>query len=344
MVIPSTRKNNDGSSIRTRSPPSASSASSTNSTTFSRLCHLVIVVAVATSIIYYWCANTSFTNADRSSSGTRNRNTIIRYNEDTKVSILECPAERTLTINEATSSLKGFINTTLHALSHASRDITGSDRPIEHLATNYDKYKSIDNGFWAEFGVFNGGTLIMAYNQLVGGPKSSSEFTGVIAGFDSFDGLPEKWRGSFDQGAFATQYEKVRNSIPESVELYRGWFQDTIIDFKTNHADVPAAVIHHDGDLFLSTTITLQLLDDRIVPGTHMIFDELIGYPGYEGHEILSLWLWMNQQGASLCAMGHAGVIEDISSYLNPGREIYGFSQNAWFQVLSRNGGYGETK
>ena len=85
----------------------------------------------------------------------------------------------------------------------------------------------------------------MAYNQLVGGPKSSSEFTGVIAGFDSFDGLPEKWRGSFDQGAFATQYEKVRNSIPESVELYRGWFQDTIIDFKTNHADVPAAVIHH---------------------------------------------------------------------------------------------------
>ena len=125
MVIPSTRKNNDGSSIRTRSPPSPSSPSSpssTNSTTFSRLCHLVIVVVVATSIIYYWCANTSFTNADRSSSGTRNRNTIIRYNEDTKVSILECPAERTLTINEATSSLKGFIDTTLRALSHASRE------------------------------------------------------------------------------------------------------------------------------------------------------------------------------------------------------------------------------
>ena len=327
MLIPPTRRNY----------PTTSSFPSSRGRKF-----ITIVSAVAASIIYYRCGIAS-SNAQLSSErGTSN--TIVRHhmsNQDIKVLIQECPTNRTLAINEATSSLESFIIATLHSLSQASIDITGSDRPITHLATNFNKYKSINHGFWAEFGVYNGGTLKMAYNQLV---VQQSEFNGVIAGFDSFDGLPEKWRGSFDQGAFATLYEKVRNSIPENVELYRGWFQDTIIDFKTNHADVPAAVINHDGDLFLSTTITLQLLDDRIVPGTHMIFDELIGYPGYEGHEILSLWLWMNQQGASLCAMGHAGVIEDISNYLIPGREIYGFSQNAWFQVLSRNGGYGETK
>ena len=234
--------------------------------------------------------------------------------------------------------MKEFINAALHSLSHASEDITGSDRPIEHLAKNYGKFKSIKNGFWAEFGVYNGGTLLMAHNEL----DQQSTFTGVIAGFDSFEGLPEDWRGGYSKGAFTAQsYETVRNLIPESVELYQGWFQDTIQDFKAKHTNVPAAVIHHDGDLFLSTTITLQLLDDHIIPGTHMVFDELVGYSGYEGHEILALWLWMNQQGVSLCAMGHLGMIEDISDWLNPQRDVYFSSQSAWFQVLSRDG-YGE--
>jgi len=156
-----------------------------------------------------------------------------------------------------------------------------------------------------------------------------------IAGFDSFEGLPEEWRAGFDKGTFSNTYESV---LPESVELYKGWFHDTIQDFKATHTNVPVALIHHDGDLFLSTTITLQLLDDRIAPGTHMIFDELIGYPGYENHEIMALWLWMNQQGVSLCAMGNAGIIEDLSDWLNPQSDIHGHLQSAWFQVLSRDG------
>ncbi len=191
---------------------------------------------------------------------------------------------RKLTINADTCTLKGFINSTLRALSSASSEITGSDRPIEHLTKYYDKFKSIDDGFFAEFGVYNGNSLLMAHDHLV---KEQSTFKGVIAGFDSFEGLPEKWRGGFEEGVFATQYEIVRKILPERVEVYKGWFQDTIQVFKARHGNIPAALIHHDGDLFLSTTITLQLLDDQIVQGTHMIFDELVGYPGYEGHEIM---------------------------------------------------------
>ena len=321
MLIPPTRRNG----------PTTSSFTSSRGRKF-----ITIVSAVAASIIYYRCGIASSYVRQRSERGTSN--TIVRHrmsNQDNKVLIQECPANRTLAINEATSSLEGFINATLHSLSQASIDITGSDRPITHLATNYNKYKTVNHGFWAEFGVYNGSTLTMAYNQLVG---QQSEFNGVLAGFDSFAGLPEKWRGRFDKGAFATQYETVRESVPESVELYKGWFHDTILDFKAKHRNVPAAVIHHDGDLFLSTTITLQLLDDRIVPGTHMIFDELIGYPGYEGHEIMALWLWMNQQNATLCAMGHAGIIGDITSWRNPRRDNAFKQQSAWFQVLSRNG------
>jgi len=261
---------------------------------------------------------------------------ITHHLVEDKVLIQECPVARILTINSTTSSLDGFVNATLHSLSHASQDITGSNRPIEHLAKNYDTFKSVEHGFWAEFGVYTGGTLVMAYDNL--GPQS--EFQGVIAGFDSFEGLPENWVGGFTKGAFTSEYETVRGLVPESVELYKGWFQDTIKQFKTNHLDTQAALIHHDGDLFLSTTITLQLLDDRIVPGTHMIFDELVGYPGYEDHEILALWLWMNEHGVSLCAMGHGGperIEEDISRWINPLKAYWHTSQSAWFQVLSRN-------
>ena len=104
----------------------------------------------------------------------------------------ECPAVRKLTITAETCSLKGFINATLRALSFASNEITGSDRPIEHLAKYYDKFKSID-GFWAEFGVFNGDSLLMAHSYLV---KEQSTFNdSVIAGFEETTLTPRsiKW-------------------------------------------------------------------------------------------------------------------------------------------------------
>jgi hypothetical protein len=54
---------------------------------------------------------------------------------------------------------------------------------------------------------------------------------------------------------------------------------------------------------FVSTTITFQLLSERIVPGTIMGFDELYGYPGFKDHEILALFLWMRQRHATLCPL-----------------------------------------
>jgi hypothetical protein len=164
-------------------------------------------------------------------------------------------------------TLPEFIDATLKALDLASKDITGDERPIDFLVKHYDEFPSITNGFWAEFGVFYGSTLDMAHKGLV----SQKTFGGTIAGFDSFEGLPEKWRDGFDKGKFGENsrtFKQVRSKLPPEVELYKGWFQDTIPVFKDNHSGNPAALIHHDGDLFLSTTITLQLLDNRIKPGT----------------------------------------------------------------------------
>jgi hypothetical protein len=48
------------------------------------------------------------------------------------------------------------------------------------------------NTLWLEFGVANGTTI----NYI------SKFTTDKVYGFDSFEGLPEKWRDGFDKGAF----------------------------------------------------------------------------------------------------------------------------------------------
>lgn len=212
-------------------------------------------------------------------------------------------------------------------------------KPIEEILPFFNDASKSDqflvNGFWAEFGVFRGNTLKFATDTLLQEPMVSRVFKGPFAGFDSFEGLPEDWRERFPKGTFrdGDVYNFVRNRLPPEVELYKGWFQDTITQFKANHPNIPAAFIHHDGDLFLSTTITFQLLSDRIVPGTHMIFDELLGYKGYEKHELLALYLWMVDHKVLLCSKGHKGYI-DIKHYSQPEKEVHQTEQSVWFQVL----------
>ena len=272
---------------------------------------------------------------------------------DTNLEI-ECPPHRILSLS-TNSLFSDFINDTLKVLDLASRDITKHERPIDFLVNHYDRFPSVKNGFWAEFGVWRGTTLLSAYEGL----RNQTTFEGTIAGFDSFEGLPEKWRNGFDEGRFGFDtfdglpekwrngtedgrfsdlYTKVRVKLPPEVELYKGWFQDSIPVFKASHSGIPAALIHHDGDLFLSTTVTLQLLNDRIKPGTHMIFDELVGYVDFEKHEILALFLWMTEHvGVTLCAMGHSGRIDGNKPQWksDPKRDAKPIEQSAWFQVIS---------
>jgi len=260
----------------------------------------------------------------------------LQQGDISKASTLKCPPSRTLQV-AADSSFQDFIHCVLKALNQSSVDVTGNERPIVFLARNFNQYCKICSGAWLEFGVFQGGTMKMAHDNLI----QNNNFIGALAGFDSFEGLPEKWRDGFNAGRFgrdADFFDTVRATLPPRVELYKGWFQDTIPLFKRSHKNTPAALIHHDGDLFLSTTITLQLLMDRVVPGTQMIFDELVGYPGYEKHEILALWLWMVEHNVTLCAMGHQGTLDDLEAWQNAQKEVAPTKQSAWFQVMTIGG------
>ena len=64
------------------------------------------------------------------------------------------------------------------------------------------------------------------------------------------------------------------------MRLAKGLFQDTLPSFLATHAG-PVSLLHIDCDLYSSTAFVLQALGRRLVPGSVVVFDELVGYPSY---------------------------------------------------------------
>jgi hypothetical protein len=115
---------------------------------------------------------------------------------------------------------------------------------FEHL-----KLQHKPNTLWLEFGVASGNTI----NYI-------SKFTNdTVYGFDSFEGLPEKWRDGFDKGAF-----NRNGNLPQvnnNVELIKGWFDETLQHFiQTQNKKV--SFIHMDADLYSSTKYIFNVLKD----------------------------------------------------------------------------------
>lgn len=128
-------------------------------------------------------------------------------------------------------------------------------------------------GMALEFGVATGGTLRIIAEARRG--------QGGVYGFDSFEGLPETWRTGVPKGAFAT------STLPQvdGAELVKGWFDQTLPDFLEKHPG-PVDFLHIDCDLYSSTRTVLDLVGDRLRPGSIVMFDELFNYPTWQQHEI----------------------------------------------------------
>jgi len=133
-------------------------------------------------------------------------------------------------------------------------------------------------GLWMEFGVWNGESI----NHIAKRVKGET-----IYGFDSFEGLPvDWWQGRTADALVPKDYFKC-SSLPRvrnNVELIKGWFDQTLPGFLASHAG-PASFIHIDSDVYDSAKTVLDLLADRIRPGTVIVFDELFNYPCWEEHE-----------------------------------------------------------
>jgi O-methyltransferase len=137
----------------------------------------------------------------------------------------------------------------------------------------YDLYKAIgeqENIFeqplaYFEFGV-SGGHSFRWWLQHNKNPDSR------FFGFDTFEGLPEKW-GAFEKGAMAVAQEAL-NINDTRVSFYKGLFQETLIPFLEGYDNEKRKLIHMDADLFSSTIFTLSQLYRYLKPGDIILFDE----------------------------------------------------------------------
>jgi O-methyltransferase len=121
--------------------------------------------------------------------------------------------------------------------------------------------------FW-EFGVFRGESLF-AWLTNISHPNSS------FVGFDTFTGLPERWRATEAEGAF-----NVYGEIPETSDtrcsFVVGLFQKTLLSYVRLHDFSRRLVIHLDADLYSSTLFVLTTLAPYFKPGDIIFFDNFI--------------------------------------------------------------------
>ena len=149
-------------------------------------------------------------------------------------------------------------------------------------------------GWFLEFGVYRGRSIRVLADTF---PSRR------IHGFDSFQGLPERWMMRDDDekhvaGYFATRIPEV----PRNVRLWVGWFEKTLPVWRAAHAG-PVAFVHVDSDLYSSARTVLFGLTDRLVPGSVILFDELYDwtetgrYTKWKDGEWKALTEWIAQTG-----------------------------------------------
>jgi hypothetical protein len=134
-------------------------------------------------------------------------------------------------------------------------------------------------GLFLEFGVEKGASANFIAGLIAAGGASA-----VLHAFDSFEGLPESWDGTFETRGKFTVSGKIPR-LPSNVRVHKGWFDATLPGFRDAHAGVSISLLHIDCDLYSSTRTVLEHIGDRLLPGSIVVFDEYLNYHGWKNHE-----------------------------------------------------------
>lgn len=163
----------------------------------------------------------------------------------------------------------------------------------DHLAAVCDL--DLIKGDILEFGVYQGGTINFMAEQF---PNQT------LYGFDSFEGLPEDWKISFNEkfnkhkkGYFAVDNLPV---VKSNVSLVKGFFDTSLPKWLTTNKINTIKILHIDSDLYSSAKIVFDNLNNFIVPGTVIVFDEFYPwgrkrYETWEEHEYKALCEWVEK-------------------------------------------------
>ena len=175
--------------------------------------------------------------------------------------------------------------------------------PLKYLFENMNLQHKEDT-LWLEFGVASGNTI----NYI-------SKFTNnTVYGFDSFEGLPEKWRDGIEKGFFSRN--GILPQVNSNVKLIKGWFNETLVDFiKIQNKKI--SFIHIDCDLYSSTKYVLDTLINYIDNNCIIIFDELVNYPGFDGDngELKAFYEFITENNVDYEWIGMNGVPFNMDGY-----------------------------
>ncbi|MBY6687702.1 class I SAM-dependent methyltransferase [Rhodococcus sp. BP-149] len=160
-----------------------------------------------------------------------------------------------------------------------------------------------NDGMALEFGVATGTTLAIIVDEW-----RRAANVGVIAGFDTFEGLPEDWRTGFEAGTFA------QDALPDvpGAHLVKGMFQQTLGPFLSKNRG-PVAFLHLDADLYSSTDFVLRRLESRLVPGTVIVFDEFFNFPGWALHEYKAWTEFVHRTGVTFEYLAYTSNNEQVA-------------------------------
>lgn len=193
-------------------------------------------------------------------------------------------------------SFRTFVYTMIDLLSNMPRDMR--DHHAMHVGMD-----AAPPGLWMEFGVFRGDTLTLMAQRHA--PQ-------LVHGFDSFRGLPEKWRnvtdrnllkyterGAFDMGGRPPSLD-VSN-----VALHKGWFNESLPRFLQDHPE-DIAFLHIDSDLYSSAKLVLTQCLHQMKNGSVLVFDELFNFPAYKAGELRALYDVFHGKRYSFELLGHS--------------------------------------
>lgn len=117
----------------------------------------------------------------------------------------------------------------------------------------------------------------------------------VIHGFDSFEGLPGDW--SIALAGHFGDVDGMPPDVPANVRLYKGWFSDTLPPWALQHAGNAISLLRVDCDIYSSTKTAFDVLGPMLRAGSWILFDELIGYRGWQDHEYRAFTEFLQESG-----------------------------------------------
>lgn len=153
------------------------------------------------------------------------------------------------------------------------------------------------SGDYLEFGVYRGSSFVTAFKSAKRHGLKDMRFFA----FDSFEGLPDGEGQKHSKGDHTCTQDVFEQIItkagvdPKRVRSIKGFYESTLNDqTKKAHDLTKASVVYIDCNLYVSTKIALEFVEELIVPGSIIMFDDwhVFGRDNAEFGEVKAFEEW----------------------------------------------------